>query len=81
MTIEKIREKVSQVYSGPMWRLRVSGMNDRQVYAIYKSMEREGRLDGEVKYKQSSKSNKKVSLMYSKYTEPYCEQLNMFDFL
>ena len=44
MTVEKMRAALAEVYSGNIWRLRVSGMEDRQVVAIYKSMQAEGRL-------------------------------------
>lgn len=44
MTADKMRNALMEVYSGPLWRMRVSGMDDKQVVAIYKSMEREGRL-------------------------------------
>ena len=44
MTVEQMRNALSQVYSGPTWRLRVNGMDDRQVVAIYRCMQAEGRL-------------------------------------
>lgn len=67
MTIDQMRNALAQVYSGPTWRLRVSGMDDRQVIAIYKSMEREGRLE-------KKKLKKEPGIKK-------CEQLSIFDIM
>lgn len=44
MTVDQMRNALAEVYSGPVWRMRVSGMDDRQVIAIYKCMQKENRL-------------------------------------
>lgn len=44
MTVDQMRNALVEVYSGPVWRMRVSGMDDRQVIAIYKCMQKENRL-------------------------------------
>ena len=45
MTVEEMRTAIIDVYSGPTWRLRVLGMEDRQVIAIYKHMKQEGTFE------------------------------------
>ena len=44
MSVEKMRAALAEVYNGNIWRIRVNGMDDRQVVAVYKSMKAEGRL-------------------------------------
>ena len=44
MTIDQIRDELIKAYSGPAWRMRVMGMGDRQVFAIYQDMRRKNRL-------------------------------------
>jgi hypothetical protein len=58
MTIAKMREALNTVYSGPTWRLRVMGMEDRQVIAIFKSMVEEGRLNNQGKKIEKPKPKK-----------------------
>lgn len=43
MTVDRMREELIKAYDGPAWRLRVEGMADRQVIAIYKNMQRRPR--------------------------------------
>jgi len=69
MTINQMRERMSHVYAGPIWRSRVQGMSDNQVVAIYKRMERDGVFE---KLKKQARRKKK---------EPICEQLTIFDLL
>lgn len=44
MKIDQMREEITKAYGGPAWRYRVMNMSDRQVFAIYKDMERKNRL-------------------------------------
>ena len=44
MTVEKMREKLTYVYGGPLWQIRVREMSNRQVIAVYSEMEKSGRL-------------------------------------
>ena len=70
MTVDQMRERITTVYGGPRWRLRVQEMDDRQVIAIYKDMERHGRFDRKPKKLKSK-------------TDALCEevQLTIFDLL
>lgn len=43
MDVAKMRCALAELY-GPTWRLKCQTMPDRQVVAIYKNMERTGRL-------------------------------------
>ncbi len=45
MTVDLMREEIIKVYPGQTWRLRVQGMEDRQVIAIYKHMKEENIFD------------------------------------
>ena len=56
MTVEQMREKIIHVYAGPTWRLRVQGMEDRQVIAIYKHMVEDGIFDKPRKKKKNDNS-------------------------
>lgn len=53
MDVEKMRSALIELYTGPNWKLKVQGMPDRQVIAIYKDMERKGR------FKQKNKRKKR----------------------
>lgn len=53
MTVNAMREHVVGMYHSDRWRLRVLGMPDRQVIAIYKNMQRRGQ-----KPKKEPKDNK-----------------------
>ena len=44
MKIDQMRDELIKAYPGPGWRMRVMEMGDRQVFAIYRSMQRTGRL-------------------------------------
>lgn len=54
MTLNAMRTALAEVYPGPKWRLKCQTMEDRQVLAIYKSMERKGQLN---KKRQKKKHN------------------------
>ena len=71
MKIDQMREEITKAYSGPAWRLKVMGMSDRQVIAIYYDMKRKNRLgkrphENAVKFREGDEK---------------CEQLNMWDIL
>ena len=69
-----MREAIAAVYAGPYWRTKcLYEMSNNQVIAIYKDMERTGRLEF-AKKKQKLKQK-------STYTEPRCEQLSIWDFI
>lgn len=43
MTVDEMRNYVCKMYTdSPRWRLKVNGMPDRQVIAIYKTMQKRG---------------------------------------
>lgn len=44
MDVNKMRSALSELYPGDNWKLKCQTMPDRQVVAIYKNMERTGRL-------------------------------------
>lgn len=44
MSIDQMRCALIEVYPGPNWRKRVIEMEDKQVIATYKNMERKGNL-------------------------------------
>ena len=67
MTVDQMREEIIKAYSGPNWRLKVMGMPDRQVIAIYKDMNRKGRF---LKKRRKEPKMKET-----------CVQLNMWDLL
>ena len=69
MTVNQMRCKVAEAYSGPLWRLKVQEMPDKQIIAVYKDMEQRGVF--EPKKKPKTKLNK----------EPKCEQLTIWDFI
>ena len=68
MKIDQMRDEIVKAYPGPAWRLKVMGMSDRQVIAIYYDMRRKNRL--------GNKPHKKVVKFEEK-----CVQLNMWDIL
>lgn len=69
MTIDQMRDELIKVYSGPAWRMRVMGMGDRQVFAIYQDMKRKNRFG------KKSQENK------TKLKEDGGVQLNIWDLL
>ncbi len=42
MTVASMRDYISKMYDSDKWRLRVHGMEDNQVIAIYKTMQQRG---------------------------------------
>lgn len=44
MTVDKMRDRLTYVYGGPVWQMKVREMSNRQVIAVYSEMERSGRL-------------------------------------
>ena len=44
MTTDQMRNAINEVYPGPKWTLKCQTMPDRQVIAIYKSLQERGRL-------------------------------------
>jgi len=76
MKVEQMREQLIHVYSGPTWRMRVLGMENRQVIAIYKSMQEEGRLvSGKSGKKKPASSKNQVKAQEDSI------QLNIWDYL
>ena len=51
MDVEKMRSTLAELYTGPGWKLRCQQMPDRQIVAIYKDMEKKGRLKQNAKRK------------------------------
>ena len=45
MKTDQMRGVLAEIYPGPKWRFKCQTMPDRQVVAIYKDMERKGRLN------------------------------------
>ena len=73
-----MREAVIAAYSGPVWRMKVLDMPDRQVIAIFRSMVDDGRLgkNGKIIRKPHQPSIK----IASEFVEPECQQLTIWDF-
>lgn len=69
MTTDQMRNALIQAYPGPIWKKKVIAMEDRQVVAIYKTMERTDRL---VKRKPKRKKEPGIK---------YCEQITIWDIL
>lgn len=69
MTVDKMRCKIAEVYKGPLWRLKVQEMSNRQVIAVYKDMEKRGAFE--------PKRTPKIKLD----SEPECIQLTIWDFM
>ena len=67
MNVEKMRAALGELY-GPKWRLKCQEMPDRQVVAIYKNLERKGKLKKPPKKKKEPDIKKAV-------------QLTIFDFI
>lgn len=44
MTVKEMRDRLIDVYGGPLWRMKVMDMTNQQVIAVYSDMERKGRL-------------------------------------
>ena len=79
MKIRDMRDAITSVYSGPLWRMKVQEMPDRQVIAIFKSMVSEGRLteNGKVIKRTYYQYDRRI---FPKVSEPMCEQLTIWDF-
>lgn len=75
MTVDQMMERIIAVYPGPNWRLKVQGMKaqgpdgERQIFAIYKNMERRGVFE-----KKARKSRKKKPVMQE-------QQMTIWDFM
>lgn len=52
MTVERMRCSLADVYPGDRWRLKCMQMPERQVVAIYKSLQRKNQLKRKPKKKQ-----------------------------
>lgn len=77
MTVDQMRDRISQVYPGPNWEWKVSEMDDRQVVAIYKSMESKDRF-----YAVKPKHNEWMLPQYrDTLMNEHAEQLSMWDIL
>lgn len=71
MTVDKMRNMVADAYKGPLWRMKVQEMPDRQVIAVYKDMEQRGVFEQNKQKKSKFKLNE----------EPECMQLTIWDFM
>lgn len=69
MTVEYMRDAISQVYPYPKWTERVKWMADNQVIAIYHKFLAEGKFE-----KKSKKTSKQVP-------EEHYIQLSIWDML
>ena len=70
-----MRNAIADVYGGPRWRTRcLYEMSEQQVIAIYKDMEKTGRL----KMKEKKRRNR---LKLPDHEEPNCIQLSIWDIL
>ena len=45
MTVEQMREAISDLYPGWSWKTRVSRMYDEQVIAVYRTCQERGQFD------------------------------------
>ena len=57
MLVREMREAISKVYNGAMWRNKVARMSDNQVIAVYHNFQSKGKFD---KPKPADKPVKKV---------------------
>lgn len=64
MQMADIRRKVSALYDAVSWKDRVSRMPDRQVFAIYQSAKKSGKLDR----KKPREDRREVKPQYYQYT-------------
>lgn len=62
MTVDAMRTRLTEVYPGPKWRLRVMQMPERQVIAIYKNLSRNNKLNKKPKKKKEPGAVKVVQL-------------------
>ena len=69
MKAKDMRDAISHVYAGPIWRLKCQEMTDDQVTKTYNDFLKAGMLDEKPKTKKT------------KAKEPLCEQLTIFDLL
>ena len=44
MSIEQMRTVLAEVYKGDKWKKKLMSMPERQIFAIYKDLERKGKL-------------------------------------
>lgn len=70
MTVDQMRSAIMDAYKGPLWRMKVQEMPNRQVIAVYKDMLRRGTFDPKPKIKNTDKKE-----------EPKCIQLTIWDIL
>ena len=70
MYVEQMRKQIEEAYSGPAWRMRVRGMDRKQVIAVYKSMKEDGRFDRLKKERKQREKMKEEGV-----------QLNIWDFI
>ena len=70
MTVEAMRTAIISVYPGQTWRLRVQGMKDDQVIAIYKHMKEENIFEKAKKARKQKESMKEQGV-----------QLTIWDFM
>ena len=45
MSVDQMRAAITKVYDNPTWAYKVRRMADNQVIAIYRNMQKTGRLD------------------------------------
>lgn len=70
MTVEAMRTAITEVYPGQTWRLRVQGMKDDQVIAIYKHMKEENVFEKAAKARRRKAKMKEQGI-----------QLTIWDFM
>jgi sulfur transfer complex TusBCD TusB component (DsrH family) len=69
MKLDVMRKAVADAYNGPLWRLKVQEMPDRQVIAIYKDLCARGAFEPKPKIKPKL------------HEEKECIQLTIWDFM
>lgn len=79
MKVDQMREEIAKAYAGPKWQARVKAMSDRQVIAIYRSMQSEGRFDT-VKPKKQEPNRWVLPQYRDTLMNEHAEQLSMWDF-
>ena len=70
-----MREAILKVYTGISWQSKVLKMENRQVVAIYKDFERNGRLQGLQEWRNRPRKGWKCQ----EEPEIYCRQMSIWD--
>lgn len=71
MNIATMRQAIADAYPRRGWRSKVATMNDEQVLAIYKSMERDGRLYQHAKKQENDERRINAAIRAFNHNGPF----------